>query len=560
MQAPWINAYPSGVRWDTTLPQRNLLQDLDHAVATWPTRPALDFMGRKISYKELSQLVDQAAKGLQNLGVKPGVHVGLFLPNVPHYVISFFAILRAGGCVVNYSPLDAGMVLEHKIEDSQTDVLLTLDLQSLYPKMAELLIHTRLQKLVVGSLGEFSAAPEQVQNGLNQQGQISSVQFGQDTLSFAELLDNDGTYQSHPINDPASALAVLQYTGGTTGLPKGAMLSHANLTAATTMCALTSVDNDQLLHHGKERVLTVLPLFHVYAMVVEMLLSVQIGAEIVLMVKFDPEAVFKEIDQGHISLFPGVPTMFTALSSHPKISEFTLDSLKICVSGGAPLPVELVARFKEQTGCRITEGWGMTETCSTGTFTPVLSQPRPGSCGIPAPNVNISLRDLDDCSRTVEHGQPGEICIAGPSVMLGYWNKPEANAESFTQDGFFRTGDVGHMDDDGYLYIVDRTKDMLLCSGFNVYPRVIEEAIYAHPAVEEVMVIGIPDAYRGQSPKAYMKLRANHTAFALEELQAFLQDRLGKHEMVQAIEFREALPKTPVGKLSKKMLHDELSA
>ncbi|KRW62665.1 long-chain-fatty-acid--CoA ligase [Pseudomonas sp. TTU2014-080ASC] len=560
MQAPWINAYPEGVRWDTALPPRNLLQDLDQAVATWPQRPALDFMGRKLSYLELCELINKAAKGLQALGVKPGVHVGLFLPNVPHYIISFFAILRAGGCVVNYSPLDAGCVLEHKIEDSQTDILLTLDLQALYPKMAELLQHTRLQKLIVGSLGEYSAAPEQIQQGLRQQGQLADVSYNADILSFAALLDNEGDYQTYPIDDPTSALAVLQYTGGTTGLPKGAMLSHANLTAATSMCALTSVDNDQLLHVGKERVLTVLPLFHVYAMVVEMLLSVRIGAEIVLMVKFDPEAVFNEIHTGRISLFPGVPTMFTALSSHPRISEFTLDSLKICVSGGAPLPVELVSRFKGQTGCRITEGWGMTETCSTGTFTPVFSQPRPGSCGIPAPNVTISLRDLDDSSREVPAGQPGEICIASPSVMLGYWNKPEANAESFTADGFLRTGDVGHMDQDGYLYIVDRTKDMLLCSGFNVYPRVIEEAIYAHPAVEEVMVIGIPDEYRGQSPKAYMKLRDSHAPFALEELQHFLKDRLGKHEMVQAIEFRETLPKTPVGKLSKKMLHDELNA
>lgn len=560
MRAPWIHSYPASIQWDAELPQTSLLKVLDDAVGHWPEHPALDFMGRKISYRELSVLVDRAAAGLQQLGVEPGVHVGLFLPNVPHYIISFFAILRAGGTVVNYSPLDAGKVLEHKIEDSQTDILITLDLLSLYPKMAALLERTRLRSLIVGSLGEFSAAPAQVQQELSQQGQLSTVSFGGNCMAFAQLLDNPGDYRQHPIADPAKALAVLQYTGGTTGLPKGAMLTHANLSAAAAIFDLVSVDDDQLLHRGRERVLTALPLFHVYAMVVEMLLAMRMGGEIVLMVKFDPEAVLKEIARGKISVFPGVPTMFTALSGHPQVDKYDLSSLKFCASGGAPLPVELISRFKEQTGCLLAEGWGMTETCSGGTFTPILGKQKPGSCGIPAPGVVIELRDLEDSSRAVAPGERGEICIAGPCVMVGYWNNAQATGESFTADGFFRTGDVGYMDEEGYLFIVDRTKDMLLCSGFNVYPRVIEESIYAHPAVEEVMVIGIPDPYRGQSPKAYIKLRTGHAPFTLDELKTFLHDRLGKHEMVQAIEFRDALPKTAVGKLSKKMLIDEVGA
>lgn len=560
MQAPWIPSYPTGIRWDTELPQTNLLDILDAAVQRWPERPAIDFMGGKISYRELSALVDHAAAGFQGLGVKSGVHVGLFLPNVPHYIISFFGILRAGGSVVNYSPLDAGKVLEHKIEDSQTDILVTLDLLSLYPKMAVLLECTRLQTLVVGSLGEFSIAPAQMQADLVQQGQVSAVAYGADCIAFSALLGNAGHYQRYPVADPTKALAVLQYTGGTTGLPKGAMLTHANLSSAAEVFDTISVDDDKLLHRGRARVLTVLPLFHVYAMVVEMLLAIRMGGEIVLMTKFDPEAVLEEIAQGKIALFPGVPTMFTALSGHPKVDDYDLSSLKFCVSAGAPLPVELMTRFKEQTGCALTEGWGMTETCSAGTFTPALGKQKPGSCGIPAPGMTVVLRDLEDPSRNVTLGERGEICISGPCVMAGYWNNAQATHESFTMDGFFRTGDVGYMDEEGYLFIVDRTKDMLLCSGFNVYPRVIEEAIYAHPAVEEVMVIGVPDAYRGQSPKAYIKLRSGHEPFGLEALKAFLQDRLGKHEMVQAVEFREALPKTAVGKLSKKMLMDEVSA
>ena len=554
---PWIKSYPPGVRWDVALPPQPLQQLLDDTAAKWPENVALSFMGKKTTYRELQALANRAAKGLQQLGVQPGVHVGLFLPNTPHYLIAFFGVLKAGGTVVNYSPLDAAKVLEHKIEDSRTDLLITLDLAALYPQMAAMLGHTRLRKLVVGSVAEMSAAPDTVAAQLQAAKQLSLVALDSQHQSFAALLDNDGVFTPHPMPDPADTLAVLQYTGGTTGLPKGAMLTHGNLSAACAQAWETVGGEPPLLVEGQERVLAVLPPFHIYALTANMLLAVRGGFEIILHTRFDPQAVLHDIVNRKISCFPGVPTMFSALLAHPQLAEYDLTSLKHCGSGGAPLPVEVAQRFDAATGCKLSEGWGMTETSPTGTFTPGRGGRKDGSCGLPSPGIEIKMLSLDDPTRYVGPGERGEMCIRGANVMKGYWNKPEATAEVTTFDGFMRTGDVAYMDEDGYVFIVDRTKDMLLCSGYNVYPRVLEEAIYQHPSVGEVCVIGIPDEYRGQSPKAFLTLKAGAAPFTLAELQAFLKDKLGKHEQVQALEIRAELPKTAVGKLSKKDLHDE---
>ncbi len=556
-EMPWLASYPDGVRWDAEIAPMPVQQILGDAVARFPQRPAIDFMGKRLTYRELGELVDRAAKGLQLLGVGPGVHVGLFLPNTPHYLIAVFGVLQAGGTVVNYSPLDAAKVLAHKIEDSRTDVLITLDMASLYPQMGAMLGKTRLKTLVVGSLAEMTGAPEQVAAQMKARKETVEVPAGGGHVRFAELLDNDGRYTRHPVGDPAEAIAVLQYTGGTTGLPKGAMLTHANLSSACEQVVITQFGSQPVLSLGQERVLAVLPPFHIYALTVNLLLGVRLAAEIVQHLRFDPKAALRDIAQKKLTVFCGVPTMFTALIGDPEAGDHDLRSLKLCNSGGAPLPVEIGERFKAVTGTWLAEGWGMTETSPTGTFSPANGPRKAGSCGIPHPGVTIRMLDLEDPSRYVPAGEKGELCIKGPNVMKGYWGKPEATAESTTFDGFFRTGDVGYMDEEGFVFIVDRCKDMLLCSGYNVYPRVLEEAIYQHPAVAEVCVIGVPDAYRGQSPKAFLTLKPGAQAPTLETLQAFLKDKLGKHEMVQALEVRAELPKTPVGKLSKKDLVDE---
>jgi long-chain acyl-CoA synthetase len=376
-------------------------------------------------------------------------------------------------------------------------------------------------------------------------------------VPFSGLLENDGHYQTYPLGDLTEAIAVLQYTGGTTGLPKGAMITHANLTAANGQYWESTQGEPKILAEGVERFLVVLPLFHIYALSVGLLLGVRLGAALVLHTRFDVDAVMKELTDSKITVFPGVPTMFAGLLMHPQAASMDLRALKFCGSGGASLPVEIEQRFFKLTGCHLNEGWGMTETSPVGTFTPAQGVRKAGSCGMPLPQVRIKLISVEDPAREVAVGEPGELCIKGPNVMKGYWNNPTATADSMTPDGYFRSGDVAKMDADGFFYIVDRTKDMLLCSGYNVYPRVIEEAIYEHPSVAEVCVIGIPDDYRGQSPKAFVTLKPGALAPTLDELKTFLKSRLGKHEMIGALEIRAELPKTAVGKLSKKDLADD---
>ena len=554
---PWIKSYPAGVRWNVEIEAKPLQQILVDSAAKWPDRPALEFMNKRITYRELDALSDRAAKGLQKLGVGPGVHVGLFLPNTPHYVIAFFGTLKAGGTVVNYSPLDAADVLAHKIEDSRTDVLITLDLAALYPQMAGMFGRTRLKKLVVGNMAEMSPAPDVVAAQMKAGKLTVETKSDANHMSFAALLDNDGSFTPHPIGDPYDALAVLQYTGGTTGEPKGSMLTHGNLSAACAQYWESVCGTPPVLVEGAERILAVLPPFHIYALSVNMMLGIRAAAELILHARFDAEAALKEISSKKVTSFPGVPTMFTALLNHPDLAKYDLSSLKYCGSGGAPLPLEVANRFKAATGCPLSEGWGMTETSPTGTFTPVHGMRKADSCGIPLPQIEIRMLDIEDATRYVPLGERGELCIRGPNVMKGYWHKPQATADVTTFDGMLRTGDVAIMDEDGFVFIVDRTKDMILCSGFNVYPRNLEDAIYRHPGVAEVTVIGIADEYRGQSPKAFVKLKEGAAPFTLAELQAFLKDKLGKHEMVQALDIRAELPKTPVGKLSKKELYQE---
>ncbi len=331
---PWIKSYPAGVRWDINIvpePVQKILQD---TVAKYPDRPAIDFMGKRLNYREMSDLVNRAARGLQKLGVKPGVHVGLFLPNTPHYLIAFFGVLTAGGTVVNYSPLDAAKVLEHKIEDSKTDFIITLDLAALYPQMAPMLGTTRLKKLIVGNVGEMSAAPDAVNAEMKAGKQLSEVPKDDRHVTFAELLDNDGAYQVHPIADPNETIAVLQYTGGTTGLPKGAMLTHSNLSSACQQAWETTTGTPPVLVEGQESVLAVLPPFHIYALTVNMLFAVLGGAVVLQHVRFDPKAVLEDIANKKLTVFCGVPTMFTALINHPETSKYDLKSLKYCGSGG----------------------------------------------------------------------------------------------------------------------------------------------------------------------------------------------------------------------------------
>ena len=548
---PWLKAYPEGVDWQAPLEIAPLWENLDGAVARFPDLNLLDFLDRKFTYSQIGDLVNRAAKGFQDIGVGKGVNVGLFLPNCPQFVVCYYGILKAGGTVVNYSPLYSEPELEYQIEDSHTDVMVTLNVEALYPKMASLLPKTRLRKLVIGTIAEVLPFPKSLLYPLVKRKEISKVPSDDRHVSFKDLTANGGDYAPVEV-DPREDVAVLQYTGGTTGVSKGAMLTHANLMANVQQAYLWNTSMEE----GKDVFMAVLPFFHVFAMTSVMNLSIRSGAEMIVHPRFVLDDVMRDIDKKKPTGFQGVPTMYNAMSNHPKIADFDLRSIKACISGGAPLPVEVKTQFEGLAGCTVMEGYGLTESAPSAACNPLEGVNKAGSIGMPLPHTEIVITDREDPLKILGIGEDGEICIKGPQVMRGYWNRPEATADTIVE-GRLRTGDVGYMDEDGYTFIIDRMKDLILCGGFNVYPRHVEEAVYQHPSVEEVTVIGIPDDYRGESPKAFVKLKEGAEPVDEAGMIEFLKERLGKHEIPKEVEFRAELPKTLIGKLSKKELVQE---
>jgi len=550
---PWLRRYPEGVDWNAAFKPMAVYDLLDSAVAKYGPRPCTNFLGKTLTYRDIGQRVGQAAAGLKALGVRKGSKVGLFLPNCPTYLVYYYGILKAGGTVVNYNPLYTLEELTFQLQDSETELLVTLDLKLLFDKVQALLEAGTLPRAIVASFPALLPGAKSVLFKLFRGKDLAhpdKSSVAAKVILDATVMDNDAAPHPVPV-DPASDVAVLQYTGGTTGTPKGAMLTHANISINCQQGAAWAVN----LGEGKERTLAALPFFHVFAMTAVMNFAVSEGAELIIMPRFVLDDAMKLIDKGRPTVMPGVPTMFTAILNHPRRKSFDLSSLKYCVSGGAPLPVELKQRFEALTGCKVVEGYGLTEASPSVTCNPVEGPVKEGSIGQPLPGTIVSLRDLADPLREVGLGEKGEICVKGPQVMRGYWRKPEETANQFVGD-FLRTGDVGVMDEDGFIFIVDRIKDLIICSGYNVYPRRIEEAIYQFSAVEEVTVIGISDEYRGEAPKAFIKLKAGMVATA-DDIRRHLDSRLSKIEMPAEIEFRDTLPKTMIGKLSKKELKAE---
>ena len=549
---PWLTCYPAGVDWAQPMVGEPVPMLLDRAVKTYANKPCTNFLGKRLTYGEISALVDRATVGLKRIGVTKGMKVGLFLPNCPTFIVYYYAILKAGGVVVNYNPLYSPEELTFQIKDSETRVMITLDLVALFGKVEKLVEAGTLEHVVVASFPALLPSTKSVLFRL-----LKSKDLAQPARSSiaakitmeSVLMDNDGRYD--PITIDPNDIAVLQFTGGTTGTPKGAALSHANLTINVQQVRAWTAGG---LKPGQERVVGILPFFHVFAMTGVMNLSIAMASEIVMLPRFELEDTLKLIASTKPTMMPGVPTVFNAMLNHPKIKTFDLSSLKFCLSGGAPLPLEVKRGFEALTGCRLVEAYGLSETSPGATFNPFEGPVKEGSIGQPIPGTIVAIKAPEDGS-DVPLGKEGEICIKGPQVMIGYWNKPEETANVF-RDGFLRTGDIGKMDDQGFTFITDRIKDMIICSGFKVFPRHVEDKIYQHPAVEEVSVIGIADSYRGEAPKAFIKLKAGQTATAADILK-HLEPKLSKIEMPSQIEFRDALPKTMIGKLSKKELKQE---
>lgn len=550
---PWIKSYPPEVDWAAALPVKPLHCLLDDAAAAHPENDCVDFQDKRYSYAEIKRLSDRAAKGLVGAGFEPGMKLGLFLPNCPYFVIFYYAGLKAGGTVVNFNPLYAEPEVARQIEDSQTDFMVTLDLDVLLPKISAMTLKSRLKHVIVCPMAEQLPFPKNLLFPVFFRRSIMDMPEDGKHIAFHALIANDGAI-TPPAVDPATAVAVLQYTGGTTGVPKGAALSHANVYVNAIQCKrwFFTVDSPS------SKVVGVLPLFHAFAMTCVMNWALAVGGTMLLEPRFDAKKLLRLIHRKRPAALAGVPTLFTALLNTPGIDGYDLSSLKFCISGGAPLPLEVRKSFEKLTGAVIVEGYGLSEASPVCCVNPIHSGSRAGSIGLPLPQTRCEVVTLEDKHALARPGETGEICFRGPQVMLGYWQRPEATEEVII-DGRLHTGDVGHIDADGFVFITDRLKEMINASGYKVYPRLVEEAIYQHPAVKECAVFGVDDPYRGQTVKAVISLKAD-AALTAAELDGFLESRLSHIEKPKFYEFRAELPKTAVGKIYKKALIDEEKA
>jgi long-chain acyl-CoA synthetase len=522
---------------------------LQRSAAAFPDHTALSFEGRRWTYRDLATLVDRASAGLQRLGMRPGERIGLCLPNTPYFPIFYYAALKAGLIVVNYNPLYVAREMRQQIEDSNTTAMVVIDLAGIYEKVAGI---DSLTRVIVCPFGGVLPILKRMAFALLKRKLVVHPKWTKRIVPYREIIAAGAPATPVPV-DP-SDVAVLQYTGGTTGRPKGAMLTHANL----------SINAEQGTHHmpsmraGEEKLMAVLPFFHVFAMTSVLNGGIGMGGELILHPRFEIGAMMKSLVRDKPTMLHAVPTIYNAIATAAEKNRIDISSLRVCVSGGAPLPAEVRERFQKLTGARIIEGYGLTEASPAVTSNPPDGEVRADSVGIPMQDTIVEIRALDDVSRVLPAGERGEICVRGPQVMKGYLNR-EAETRDVFVDGALRTGDVGYLDADGYLFVTDRIKDLIICSGYNVYPRVIEDALYEHPAVAEAIVIAIPDSYRGQVPLAFVTLRAGEHRSG-DELREFLRDRISVIEMPLRVEIRTSLPKTVIGKLSRKELVAEAAA
>ena len=551
----WSASYLHPSKWNEEFPPLALHTMFFNSAAREGKKPMLDFMGRKYSYAEMAKAVRHVAAGLQRKGIGKGDHIGLFLPNLPHYVAAYYGALAAGATVVNFSPLYSVDELTHQVGDSGTSLLFTVSAAALLPTALKVLDKSALKGLIVGSVAEALPAVKGLAYRLFKRGDMAAVPDDRRIVSYKKLLSNDGIFTAQTV-DPEKDVAQLQYTGGTTGTPKGAMLTHNNLSANARQ--VHAIDP----HPGMpDRILGALPLFHVFANTCVLNRTVLSGGCIVMLPRFNAAQALGAIGRSQVTAVPGVPTMYQALLDNPALAKTNFSHLRVCISGGAPLPSELKSRFERATGAVLIEGYGLSESSGVVAANPYEAAGKPGTIGQPIPATRIALVDKEDPSKPAPEGEPGEIIVAGPQIMKGYWQRPEADAEVFVTDAqgtrWLRTGDVGTIDADGFVKIVDRLKDMIAVGGFKVFPSQIEAVLYTHPAVKEALVIGIPDTYRGEFPRAYVTLNDGATETG-EALAAWLNPQLGKHERVDQVVVRLTMPKTMIGKLSRKDLVAEV--
>jgi long-chain acyl-CoA synthetase len=546
---PWQRHYDYWVRPHMTYPGRPLGDILAITAVHRPDKVATHFLGAELTYRDLKQRSDALAAALAGIGIRKGDRVAIMLPNCPQYIIAAFAILRLGAVIVNINPSYTEREFLVIATDSTPRVLITLD--ALAPMVQNVRTRTAVEHIIVTSIAEYSAA--------------GAAPPGIDgTLALADLMV-PGTCQAPARHVPgtidaidANDLAVLQYTGGTTGTPKGAMLTHGNIFANVVQTIAWT--NPMYVLSGEERYLVVIPYFHIYAFSVCMMMGLWIGALQVIHPKYDPDAVLESIKRFRPTYFPAVPTVFVSLLNHPKVREFGLDQVRHFNSGGAPCPLEVMEAWERTIGRPLTEGYGLSETSPVTHSTPQLAIRKPGSIGLPIPDTDMKVVDVETGTHEIPPGEAGELCIAGPQVMKGYWNKPDESARVLRADAdgtvWFHTGDIGTMDADGFSTIVQRKKDLIIVDGFNVYPSEVESVLYSHPAVRLAAVIGVPDAYHGETVKACVAFKPGASVSA-DEIIAFCRTSLTDYKVPRAVEIRETLPMSAVGKILYRVLRDE---
>ncbi|MGI1804222.1 AMP-binding protein [Exiguobacterium sp. TDN 0502] len=547
MESVWLSDYPEHVPASIDYREVPLYQALDEAAADFPEQRALSFLGKRMTFREVCDEARALGSLLQEHGLKKGDRVGLMLPNCPQYMISYYAVLYAGGIVVQVNPLYTDRELEQILVDSGAHLLVTLDL--LYPKASRIKAATALKTVVTTSIADYLPFPKNKLYPIKARKDNNIII---DTTGSVPFLSLRGYESITPVAiQPKEDVAVLQYTGGTTGAPKGVMLTHFNLSA--------NVEQIDKWFYKYERgdgrkLLAVVPYFHVYGMTCNLNFGIFNAYEQIIVPKFDIEQVLKTIHKEKPNLFPGAPTMYVGLLNHPKLKKYDLSSIEACISGSAPLPVEVQEKFEALTGGRIVEGYGLSETSPVTHTNCIWDRRIPGTVGIPVPDTQAKIVQADG-ETPAAPGEIGEILVTGPQVMKGYWKRPE-DTQAVLRNGWLHTGDLGYIGEDHYFRIVDRKKDLIIASGFNIYPREVEEILYEHPAVKEAVVIGVPDAYRGETVKAFIVVKDEMTVTE-EELDQFCRKQLASFKVPKQYEFRKELPKTFVGKILRRVLVEE---
>ncbi|MBT2666186.1 AMP-binding protein [Bacillus sp. ISL-4] len=549
---PWQAIYPEQIPAVLSYEDKPLYSFLKESAEEFPDKVSIHFQGKELTFREVHESALKFAAYLKSIGLQKGERVAVMLPNCPQGVIGFFGILMAGGVVVQTNPTYTERELEYQMKDSGAKIILAMDI--LFPRVTAVASRTDIEHIIVTAIKEYLPFPKNLIYPFiqkKQYGIVINVEHEGNHHLFSEIMKRKMTEEITVPIDVDNDLALLQYTGGTTGFPKGVMLTHKNLLANTKMCNAWLYKNKR----GEERILAILPFFHVYGMTTVLVLSVMEGNTMIIMPKFDVEATLKTIQKQKPTMFPGAPTMYIGLLNHPDIAKYDLSSINACISGSASLPIEVQEQFEKITGGKLVEGYGLSETSPVTHANFIWDQPRvKGSIGLPWPDTDSVILSLE----TFEELPPneiGEIAIKGPQVMQGYWNRPDETENTF-KNGWLLTGDLGYMDEQGFFFVVERKKDTIIAGGFNIYPREVEEVLYEHEAIQEVVVAGIPDPYRGETVKAYVVLKKNARATE-EELNEFARKNLASYKVPRSYEFRDELPKTTIGKILRRVLIEE---